>query len=143
MRGTSPRASRTATSTFRTNRSARHSASRRGTCPPMDDGLAVGVDIGGTKVAFVLLDRGGAVLAEGRLQNDAFADAGELLDAIAREASELAAAAPVSVEGVGVGICELVGPDGEIGSSTTFAWIRADLENALSPIAPLTVDGDV
>jgi glucokinase len=109
----------------------------------MDDGLAVGVDIGATKVALVLLDRGGAVLAEGRLQNDAFADAVELLDAIAREASELAAAAPVSVEGVGVGICELVGPDGEIGSSTTFAWIRADLEDALSPIAPLTVDGDV
>src|SRR5262245_54474134 len=107
-RGTSPRASRTATSTSQTNRSARRSASRRGSCPPMDDGVAIGVDVGGTKVALVLLDRGGAVLAERRLVNDAFADADVLLGAIAREADKLAATAPVSVEGVGVGICELV-----------------------------------
>jgi glucokinase len=109
----------------------------------MDDGVAIGVDVGGTKVAFVVLDRGGAVLAERRLLNDAFADTGELLGAIAQEADQLSSAAPSTIEGVGVGICELVGPDGEIGSSTTFAWTRAQLEDALSPLGPLTVDADV
>lgn len=109
----------------------------------MGDGVAIGVDIGGTKVAFVVLDQSGAVLAERRLQNDAFADADMLLPAVASEAKELAATATAPVTGVGVGICELVGLDGEIGSSTTFTWSRADLEDALSSIGPLTVDADV
>jgi glucokinase len=109
----------------------------------MDDGVAVGVDVGGTKVALVLLEHGGAVLAERRLANDAYADGGQLLDAVAHEAGELAASSPRPVAGVGVGICELVGPDGEIASSTTFTWTRAQLEDALSPIGPLTLDGDV
>jgi glucokinase len=109
----------------------------------MDDGVAIGVDVGGTKVALVLLDRGGAVLAESRLENDAFASTDDLLDAAGREAAGLASTAPASVAGVGVGICELVGPDGEIGSSTTFAWTRARLESVFSSIGPLTVDGDV
>ena len=83
------------------------------------------------------------MLAEARLRNDAFADEAVLLGAIADEAGALAAASTASVRGVGVGICEVVGLDGEIASSTTFGWTRADLEDVLSSIGPLTVDGDV
>ena len=110
----------------------------------MDDRVALGIDVGGTKVAFVLLDRRGAVLAERRLVNAEFAGARALLEAVAREARAIAAATPTtSIEGVGVGICELVGPDGQIASSTTIPWTRAELEDVLSPIGPLTVDADV
>src|SRR5205085_176226 len=35
----------------------------------MDDGVALGIDIGGTKVALVLVDRRGTVIAERRIAN--------------------------------------------------------------------------
>ena len=111
----------------------------------MDNGVALGIDIGGTKVALVLVDRRGTVIAERRLANRKLADARALLEAVAREARQLAEARPAqtAIEGVGVGICELVGPDGRIESSTTIPWTRADLDGALSSIGPLTVDADV
>jgi glucokinase len=108
----------------------------------MADGVALGIDVGGTKVAFAVVDRRGAVLVERRLVNAEFADARALLDAVAREARSLAAGVP-SIDGVGVGICELVGPDGQIESSTTIPWTRTDLEAVLSAIGPLTIDADV
>jgi len=107
----------------------------------MDEGVALGIDVGGTKVALVLADRRGEVLAERRLVNADSADARALLEAVAREARVLAATG--SIEGVGVGICELVGPGGRIESSTTIPWSRSDLEDVLSPLGPLTVDADV
>ena len=108
----------------------------------MADGVALGIDVGGTKVAFAVVDRGGAVLVERRLVNAEFADARALLVAVAREARSLAAGVS-SIDGVGVGICELVGPDGQIESSTTIPWTRTDLEAVLSAIGPLTIDADV
>ena len=36
-----------------------------------------------------------------------------------------------------------MGVSGEIESSTTIPWTRADLERALSGIGPLTLDADV
>ncbi len=111
----------------------------------MDDGVALGIDVGGTKVALVLVDRGGGVLGERRIANHDHVDPRALLEAVAGEARALADARPAqtSIEGVGVGICELVGPDGEIESSTTIPWRRGDLEDVLSSIGPLTVDADV
>ena len=108
----------------------------------MADGVALGIDVGGTKVGFAVVDRGGTVLVERRLVNAEFADVRALLDAVAREARSLAAGVP-SIDGVGVGICELVGPDGQIESSTTIPWTRTDLEAVLSAIGPLTIDADV
>jgi len=108
----------------------------------MADGVALGIDVGGTKVGFAVVDRGGTVLVERRLVNAEFADPRALLDAVAREARSLAAGVP-SIDGVGVGICELVGPDGQIESSTTIPWTRTDLEAVLSAIGPLTIDADV
>ena len=108
----------------------------------MADGVALGIDVGGTKVGFAVVDRGGTVLVERRLVNAEFADPRALLDAVAREARSLAAGVP-SIDGVGVGICELVGPDEQIESSTTIPWTRTDLEAVLSAIGPLTIDADV
>jgi predicted NBD/HSP70 family sugar kinase len=109
-----------------------------------EERLALGIDVGGTKVAVILLDARGVVIAERKLWNREFADARALLGAVARVSGDLAdARSPQTrVEGVGVGICELVGPDGQIESSTTIPWTRADLEEALA-IAPLTIDADV
>jgi glucokinase len=111
----------------------------------MAEGLGLGIDVGGTKVAIVLLDGSGTVLAERRLVNRDHAGAGALLEAVARNAREVARDRPsgTALDGVGVGICELVGLDGSIVSSTTIPWTRTDLEAALSGIGPVTVDADV
>jgi predicted NBD/HSP70 family sugar kinase len=112
----------------------------------MRDGrVALGIDVGGTKVALVLLDAVGGVVAERRLMNRSSADPTALLGAVAREARALTEELPPgsAVTGVGVGICELVGPSGTIESSTTIPWSRSDLESALSPIGPVAVDADV
>lgn len=119
---------------------------RRDTCPPMPEGpFAVGIDVGGTKVALVLLDGQGAVVDDRRLSNRSYVDATSLLRAVASAARELARAQPpgATFEGVGVGICELVGPSGQVESSTTIPWTRADLEEALSGVGPMTLDADV
>jgi predicted NBD/HSP70 family sugar kinase len=106
---------------------------------------ALGIDIGGTKVALVLMDADGAVVAERRLVNREYPDARALLEAVASDARELAGGASTgpTLEGVGVGICELVGLTGEVESSTTVPWARTDLEAALSGIGPVTLDADV
>ena len=107
--------------------------------------IALGIDVGGSKVALVLLDADGGVVVEQRLANRNYADARALLEAVAHAALELTdARSPGStLEGVGVGICELVGVSGLIESSTTIPWTRADLEGALLGIGPLTLDADV
>src|SRR2546422_9528974 len=103
--------------------------------------IALGIDVGGTKVALVLVDADGGVVAQRRLVNRQHPNAKALLGAVASEAAGLAEGH--SLHGVGVGICELVGVSGEIESSTTIPWTRADLEQALSGIGPLTLDADV
>ncbi len=110
-----------------------------------EERVALGIDVGGTKVALVLVDGRGAVLAERRLLNRPYPDTGALLEAVGREARGLADERPVgtTLAGTGVGICELVDPSGEIGSSTTIPWRRSDLEGALAPIGPVVVEADV
>ncbi|MGA9162008.1 MAG: ROK family protein [Actinomycetota bacterium] len=107
--------------------------------------VALGIDVGGTKVAFVLLDAEPRVLAERRLLNRQHADARALLEAVVREAVALVEERPAgsTLSGTGVGICELVDPIGEVGSATTIPWRRSDLDDALAPVGPLTVEADV
>jgi glucokinase len=106
--------------------------------------VALGIDVGGTKVALVLLDADGAVTAERRIVNRQYPDATALLEAVAGAAAVLADGRSAgTLEGVGVGICELVGLTGEIESATTIPWTRAELEVALSGIGPLRLDADV
>ena len=106
--------------------------------------VALGIDVGGTKVALVLVDTDGAVIAERRIVNRQYPDATALLEAVAGAAAVLADGRSAgTIEGVGVGICELVGVTGEVESSTTIAWTRAELEEALSGIGPLRLDADV
>ena len=106
--------------------------------------VALGIDVGGTKVALVLLDADGAVTAERRIVNRQYADATALLEAVAEAAAVLADGVPTGMlEGVGVGICELVGLTGEIESATTIPWTRPELEEAVSGIGPVRLDADV
>ncbi len=112
-----------------------------------DEVWAVGLDVGGTKIAGGLVrfpagevesrqviptrpERGaGAVLAD--------------LAALARRLLAEARSAGRTVGGVGVGVPELVDLDGRITSGQTIDWRGVDLADRLGVPVPVRVDADV
>jgi glucokinase len=93
---------------------------------------AIGIDIGGTKIAV------GTVFGDGRLEHrNEIATAGATLDDI------VAAAGRAGVAGVGVGICELVDDEGEVRSAVSVPWTTAELRAAFEHLGPVTVEADV
>jgi glucokinase len=95
--------------------------------------LALGIDVGGTKIAV------GAVRGDGSLERL------ERLPTAATTLPELAAAAArvrdgLDAEAVGVGICEVVDDEGAIRSHESIDWTAAQLEDALGPVV---LDADV
>jgi len=89
---------------------------------------AVGIDIGGTKVAVGVVAADGRLLRSIRLPTD-----GATVQGIATAVAEVAGG--IDAAGVGVGVCELVDPDGRIRSHESVAWTETDLEAALGPVA--------
>jgi glucokinase len=105
----------------------------------MAEPVAIGVDVGGTKVAV------GAVRADGDLEHriqlaTAQATPRDVANAAASVAAQLGEDAEVL--GVGVGICELV-HDGEVRSATSVPWTTSELAEALAGIGPVAVEADV
>jgi glucokinase len=101
--------------------------------------LAVGVDVGGTKIAAGLVDLDAGTILERREVPTPPRDGPAALAACARLASELApAGAPV-----GIGLCELVSPDGVPRSAQTLDWRALDLAGAFASVGPVFVDSDV
>jgi glucokinase len=108
---------------------------------------AIGLDVGGTKIA------GGVVsLASGQVLrrqviptrpqrggeavlNDAMALAEALLQA--------AASGGLPVRGIGVGVAELVDPDGNVTSAHTIDWLGLPVRERFSLLAPSIVEADV
>jgi len=99
---------------------------------------AVGIDVGGTKIAagLVELDSGQVLEREeiatrpGREGAEILADCAELAGRLSRKTFP-----------VGVGLCELVGLDGRPASGDTIDWRGVDLAAAFGP--RFTLDSDV
>jgi glucokinase len=89
--------------------------------------LAVGIDVGASKIAAGLVDTSrGTILEAIRRPNPG--DPLEALEECTRLAAELSAAEP---RPVGVGLCELVSPDGEITSGVSVDWRNLDVASIL------------
>lgn len=114
----------------------------------MSDGLlALGLDVGGTKIAAGLVhfpsarvqwrrqiptrpERGGTVV---------LSDVVELSRGLLQEAGIPASA----LAGTGLGICELVSPSGEILSANCLTWKRDSVQTALGFLGPVVIEADV
>lgn len=109
--------------------------------------VAIGLDVGATKLAGGVVDRTGRVLlrqlaptAPERGGRAVLFDALALVDAL----SAAAAAAGCQVAGLGIGICELVDPAGSVTSRYTVDWVGIPLQAAFGQrIARVMVDADV
>lgn len=108
---------------------------------------AIGLDIGGTHL------RGGIVeLASGRIVTKriiptepkrggeaVLADARRLVEALMAEAVKLG----VNIVGIGLGVCELVDPEGDVTSSHAVVWDGMPIRETFSRLAPCVVESDV
>jgi glucokinase len=105
---------------------------------------AIGIDIGGSKIAACLVDvdRGSVVDSMRVATRPERGGAAVLADCV-ELARRLSAGVPIARTPVpvGVGICELVSSDGEVTSAATLDWRGVDLTTALG--VPVVVESDV
>lgn len=107
---------------------------------------ALGLDIGGTKMAGGVVAENGAVLCR-RVESTradrggaaVLADALALAEGLATEARALGG----RIAAIGIGVAELVDPSGEVRSSHVLDWERLPVRERFARIAPAVVESDV
>ena len=103
---------------------------------------AVGIDVGGTKIAAALVDlERGAVLRARRTPTAPQRGPRAVLEDCVALAREVAAGEQVAA--VGLAVCELVDPAGRVRSAETVDWRAVDVGAALSGLGPARVESDV
>jgi glucokinase len=104
---------------------------RDGPAAPEPPGtFAIGLDVGGSKIAACLFDVGSrTLLATRRTATRPSRGGGAVLDDCATLVEQLVADAGADAvrTPLGIGICELVGPDREITTAANFDWRGLDL----------------
>lgn len=107
----------------------------------------IGLDVGGTKIAGGLVDAvTGRVLT--RMVTPTLAKRGgqAVLDdtvELARQLTGQAVEMDYLLLGIGVGLCELVDPQGKVTSAYHFDWCNLPVQPALNELAPTVVESDV
>jgi glucokinase len=107
----------------------------------------IGVDVGGTKIAAARVSFPEAqVLAHRLIPTRAHRGGDAVLQDVERLVGELSDEARGSggqVQGLGVGVCELVGPDGVVLSAATVPWRGLPVRERLCKLAPAVIEADV
>jgi glucokinase len=104
--------------------------------------LAVGIDVGGTKIAGGLVDLiTGSVVRREDVPTAPERGPDAVLADCRRIAEQLAS--PQPVRAVGIGVCETVDPSGRVTSAETIDWRGTDVAAALDDLAPAVVESDV
>ncbi|MEJ5250129.1 ROK family protein [Caldilinea sp.] len=111
------------------------------------DEVAIGLDVGGTKIAAGLIDRHGKVLMRRTVPTDAAQGGMAVLEKSLGLAQALRASAEAEgykVAGVGVSVCELVDLQGVVTSEYTLQWRKIPVQTIFSElVAPAVVVADV
>lgn len=109
--------------------------------------VAIGIDVGGTKIAGGLVDlSGGGILARRTLATAAERGPEAVLDealGLARSLIETAGERGLEVLGIGCGVPELVDLDGNVKSSYNFSWPGVAVQARFAELAPAVVESDV
>jgi glucokinase len=108
---------------------------------------AIGLDIGGTKIAAgIVLWPSGEILRRTviptALKRGGEAVLKDTLD-LAKQLTEWACEERIEVVGIGAGVPELVDCDGNVTTSCTIDWSGRPIQEKLSEIAPAKVESDV
>jgi glucokinase len=117
--------------------------------PPMNltAFTALGIDVGGTKIAAGIVTFPDArVHLRRQIPTRAERGGGAVLDDMLQLAAELTTEAgrqDFPVNGIGLGVCELVSNAGEIVSANCLPWRSAEVREGLATIAPTIIEADV
>lgn len=113
----------------------------------MENSVAVGLDIGGTKIAGGLVEvENGSVLARQIIPTLADRGGEAVLEdslSLTRQLVAEANARNRSVLGIGIGICELVDPNGNITDEYKILWKDLPVIERYSGLAPTIIESDV
>jgi len=108
---------------------------------------ALGIDVGGTKIAAGLVTfPDGRVFLRREIPTRPERGGDMVLDDVLQLATELTTEAGqrnFQVNGIGLGVCELVSNAGEIVSANSLPWRGADVREGLATIAPSVIEADV
>jgi len=108
---------------------------------------ALGIDVGGTKIAAGVVSLPeGRVFGQRVIPTEASRAGAAVLNDVVWLAEELTAAAKVEglqVEGIGLGLCELVDTAGQIMSANCVRWQDQPVAARLSQGAPVVIEADV
>jgi glucokinase len=110
-------------------------------------GYALGIDVGGTKIAGAIVDlTTGALTARRQVPTDyerggaaILADALMLAQGLADEAGRLG----LAPHALGVGVAELVDPRGRVFSDHRIRWTGLDVAGTLGAVLPTVISADV
>ncbi len=107
----------------------------------------LGIDVGGTNIrAGLFVPRSGSIRHVRAIPTDASNGGRQALAraaAVAREVVATGARSGLSVEKVGIGVPELVGPGGEIESRATLAWRSSRVRKTFAQYGEVTIASDV
>lgn len=108
---------------------------------------AIGIDVGGTKIAAGLVDLGSGVIVHAvrvatQPERGGAALLAEVVE-ISRGLLAVAAEAGHEVRGIGLGLCELVDLQGDVTSAFTIPWQGVPVRATLAQLAPAYVEADV
>lgn len=108
---------------------------------------AIGLDIGGTKIAAgVVLWPSGELLQRTLIPTKPARGGAAVLDdtlALAKRLTEWSRGAGIEIAGIGAGVAELVDCYGNVTTSCTIQWRGMPVQKRLCEIAPATVESDV
>lgn len=114
---------------------------------PTDGRFALGIDVGGTKIAAGIVDlTTGAVTARRQVPTGYDRDGQAILDdtvALARELVRDAARLGLHPKALGLGVAELVDRQGRVFSSHRIRWGGMDVAGQLGAVLPTVVSADV
>src|SRR5262245_11724437 len=107
---------------------------------------AIGIDVGGTKIAAGVVTRAGELLFHRRLPTGGERGGEAALrdvEALSVELINRAEEAGMKVAGIGLCVAELVDLDGNVTSGHTIKWDGWPIRERLSRIAPTVIESDV
>ena len=112
----------------------------------MIERTAIGIDVGGTKIAAALVDLAtGTILERATVPTPAGNGRADLIAEIARSVTKMRGSSRIQTApvGVGIGLPELVGNDGRISSAWIWDWTGFAPERELSSLGPVRLESDV
>ena len=109
--------------------------------------MALGIDVGGTKIAGGLVEIDTGTIRHLVVRPTPLSQGGRaVLDCVASVAGDLAAGAAamgLQTVGLGVGVPELVDRAGRVTTAWNFDWLTLDPEGVLAGLGPLRIESDV